>query len=429
MLPSPAGTGAGACMSLSKAGLLFVVFVDVLGQGLIFPIIVTLLASPEAGFLPAGTSQEARQHYYGVTIGTFFLAWFLGAVYISRLSDSIGRKRGILVCLSGAMAGYVLTIMALAWGSLWLLVLGRAITGFTAGNQPIAQAAMADLSRNDAEKSRNMGYVVAAMSLGLVGGPLIGGLLSDRDLLGGLASVSLPFYAAMALVALAAGLIALFFEERSTERAPLDIKPLEVFRLMWRITEKPTVFRLSLVFFFYMTVSTAFYVFMDDYLSRQFGLGTFGTSMAMLLFGAALALSGAALVAPANARFSRAAIVCGAAVAMACAGALFAATDSIVVTFLAIVPFGMAWGIGYPTFLGIYSSSVDASEQGWVMGVSTALFTLSAGLVSLIGGSLTALDIHAPFLVVGASAVVTVVLVATLWRRPDMWRLTARQKA
>ena len=47
-----------------------------------------------------------------------------------------------MICLAGALVEYVITIVALSMDSLWLLIMGRAITGFTAGNQPIAQAAM-----------------------------------------------------------------------------------------------------------------------------------------------------------------------------------------------------------------------------------------------------------------------------------------------
>ena len=94
-------------MSLSKFGLLFVVFVDVVGQGLIIPIINALVMDPASAFLPAGTPQDTRQFNFGLVIGLFYLSWFLGAVYISKLSDSIGRKNGILICLAGALFGYV----------------------------------------------------------------------------------------------------------------------------------------------------------------------------------------------------------------------------------------------------------------------------------------------------------------------------------
>ena len=246
----PSGGSRNGLVDISRLGLLFVIFVDVSGQGLILPIINTLVMDPHAGLLPDDAAVSSRHFSYDLVIGVFYLSWFLGAVYISKLSDSIGRKNGILICLAGALVGYALTILAVVFGSLWLMILGRAITGFTAGNQPIAQAAMADISRDDAERTRNMGYCVAAFSAGLVAGPIIAGVLSDSALIGGIASLNLPFYAAIVLVLVAAFLIIFFFEDKLETRVPLQIKPLEVFLLLWRVTQKPTVLRISLVFFF-----------------------------------------------------------------------------------------------------------------------------------------------------------------------------------
>jgi MFS family permease len=196
---------------IAKFTLMFVVFVDLIGQGLVFPIINSLIMEPGSAFLPEGTSTAARHFDYGLVIGTFFLAWFLGVVYISRVSDAIGRKNALLVCLTGALAGYVITIVALYLSSLWLLILGRAVTGFTAGNQPVAQAAVIDASTDEADRDRNMGYLVTGVSFGLVGGPIIGAVQSDRALIGGMAKLRTPFYGALALVVVAMLLVVLFF--------------------------------------------------------------------------------------------------------------------------------------------------------------------------------------------------------------------------
>jgi len=74
-----------------------------------------------------------------------------------------------------------------------LLVVSRGATGFTAGAQPIAAAAMIHLAKSDRESERNLGLTTVGMSFGLVVGPIIGGLFSEKDLLGGLASSHLPF--------------------------------------------------------------------------------------------------------------------------------------------------------------------------------------------------------------------------------------------
>ncbi|MEM9124932.1 MAG: MFS transporter, partial [Pseudomonadota bacterium] len=108
---------------IAKITLLFVVFVDLIGQGLVFPIINSLIMETKSGFLPNTTPEGTRHFYYGLVIGCFFLSWFLGVVYVSKVSDSIGRKNALLVCLGGALVGYALTIAALFLNSLLLLII------------------------------------------------------------------------------------------------------------------------------------------------------------------------------------------------------------------------------------------------------------------------------------------------------------------
>jgi len=413
-------------MSLSKFALLFVIFVDLAGQGVIIPLIDTLIMETDAAFLPPETSLQTRHFDYGLVIAVFYLSWFLGAVYVSKLSDSIGRKNGVLLCLAGALAGYVLTIVAIAVGSLWLMLLGRAVTGFTAGNQPIAQAAMADLSLDDADKTRNLGYCVSALSVGLVAGPLIAGVLSDRDLLGTVASLSLPFYFAMALVLVAIVLIVLFFEDKLATRAPLRVRPTEVFLLLWQIRKHPTVLRLSAAFFFFMFVWNTAYVFMDNYLTSRFSIGTFGASMATFVAGGALVLSSAFLVSYTSRRWTKQSIVLGCALVMVLMSLLYVFTSLPAISYLAIVPLAAAFAIGYATLLSLFSASVGEDRQGWVMGITTALWTFGAGLTSLVGGDAMGLDIRLPFYMAAASASLTIVLIVVLWQAPGVRDIASR---
>ena len=293
----------------AKFTLLFVVFVDLLGQGLVFPIINSLIMEPGSSFLPHDTSDATRHLNYGLVIGIFFLCWFLGAPYIAKLSDVIGRKNAILICLSGALAGYAITIVALYTSSLRLLILGRGITGFTAGNQPIAQAAMIDASVDSADRARNMGYIITGVSFGLVGGPIMGGVLSDPDFIGTDASLRLPFYAALCLVLVAILLVVTFFNDIGRERKPFVFRPLEIFHLLWRITEYPQVLRLTAVFLLFHIANVSFYVFVVNYLTSRFDYGTLGGSMVMLTIGVALAFSSTFLVAPVQRRVDKQTIV------------------------------------------------------------------------------------------------------------------------
>ncbi len=409
---------------IAKFALLAVVFVDLLGQGLVFPIINELVMQPQLNFLPVTSSAATRHIDYGLVLGVFFLCWFLGSVYISKLSDTIGRKNAIMICLFGALVGYVITIASLYMDSLWMLILGRAVTGFTAGNQPIAQAAMVDASRTDEEKGRNMGYIVAGISAGLVGGPIIGGFLSDKAIIGDLASIKLPFYFTLVLVLATIVLVQLFFKDVRKTHEKLKIDPKEVYTQLLRIREYPVIVRLSMVFIFFHIANVTFYIFMDNYLTSRFGIGLFGTSMSMLGLGIALAISSTFLVGPSQARFSRRTIITVVLAIMMICAILFIVTPVPFFTYVLICVFYFAFGIAYPTFLSIYSDSVSAEDQGWVMGITVAHFTLAAGIMSLVGGGLMALDIRLPFYVSAVAAAIGLILMRIVWRSAELRRIT-----
>ncbi len=412
--------------TIAKITLLFVVFVDLIGQGLVFPIINALIMEPTGDFLPKSASDAVRHVDYGLVIGSFFLAWFLGVVYIAKLSDSIGRKNTLLVCLAGALVGYALTIASFYLNSLWLLILGRVVTGFTAGNQPVAQAAMIDASDDDADRDRNMGYLMIGVSAGLVAGPIIAGLLTDKALLGGVASLDMPFYGALVLVVIAIGMVLAFFKDIRTEREPFAFHPAEIFESLWRVTQRPLVLKLMPAFACFMVANVTFYIFVDNYLTSAFGYGTIGGSVAFLVIGIAVAFSGRFLVGPAQQRFDKQWIVGGSLVVMVVSSIAYIASPIAVLCYVPVFTFYLLFGVSYPTLLGIFSSSVGKDDQGWVMGVTVAVFTLAGGVMSLIGGGLMDIDIRMPFYVVIAAALLGLVFMGLGWNKPDIRRLTRK---
>ena len=60
------------------------------------------------------------------------------------------------------------------------------------------------------------------------------------------------------------------------------------------------------------------------------------------------------------------------------------------------------------------------------MGVSTALFTLAAGIVSLVGGDLMSVDIRSPFFISTGTALVALVMMFLAWRVPEIRRITGK---
>ena len=407
-------------MNLSRFALLLVVFIDVMGFGLILPIFNTILLDPQQPFLPSDTSTSTRQFYYGFVLAVFFLFYFFGAAFIAKVSDYVGRKQGIMICLTGALVGYALTVVALLSSYYWLLVLGRAISGFTTANQPIAQAALIDISTGEEEKSKNLGMIVAASALGLLGGPLISGFLSDRDLLGSLASLELPFYVAIGLVLINMALIIWSFSEPGFKKRKIDFGLSDVFLNLLKVRTHPAVLRLSLVLLFALMCLNAFFFFLDTYLLARFKFTTFQNSMALVVFGGAMAFGSGYLTAPLHGRFRKIPILYTSIAVMGLGILIFMLNPVAWLSYLLIVPITIAFAIMYPTMLSLFSGSVDSSEQGWVMGIVVAIYALGSGTITGLSGSLMTIDLQMPFIIAIVCCITALALMAWLFRSREI---------
>jgi len=410
-------------MRISKFALLFVIFIDVMGQGLLLPLISAVLLNPSKDFLPQTMANSGRELRFGITMGLFYFSWFLGAAFISKLTDYIGRKFGIMICLAGNLVGYALTFVALVTSNFILLVLGRIIAGFTAGNQPIAQAALVDLSGDEQEKARSMGFAVAAGAIGLIVGPVIVGLLSDKSLLGSFASLKLPLFVAALLVLINIGLIQRYFRETLKKRRKIDFGVSEVFLLLWRIVKHPVVLRIGLVYFFAILGLNAFFIFVNNFLYTRFQFDTLQNSAIMMILGGTMALSSAFLVGPVAARFRQIRIVTVTVVIMAVFVGAYLVNPFVDLAYILVIPILAAFAITYPTLLTMFSRAAKETEQGWVMGVSIALFTIGSGSVSLLGGSLMAADPRLPFLISIASFAIALIMIALFWNNKYIRKL------
>ncbi len=180
---------AGACARQSKPSLpiLFgTVLLDLIGFGIVIPILPFL--SPQLG---------ADKLDIALIIATYAVGAGLCGPWWGRLSDRIGRKPVLMICLSGSVCSYLILAFA---DSLWLVFLSRGFAGLMAGNYGVASAMVADITGPE-NRARGMGMIGAAFGLGMVLGPFLGGLLSGPE-----ASFTLPCIVAggMSLAAIVA---------------------------------------------------------------------------------------------------------------------------------------------------------------------------------------------------------------------------------
>jgi DHA1 family tetracycline resistance protein-like MFS transporter len=168
-----------------RAAVIFIfitVVIDVLGFGLIIPVLPKLVQQ----FMGGDAAKAAT--IYGIFGTAWALMQFLFSPLLGAISDRFGRRKVILISCFGLGLDYI--VMALAPGVGWLLV-GRIISGICASNFSTAGAYIADVSPPE-KRAQAFGMIGAAFGVGFVLGPALGGLL-------GSISPRLPFWAAAAL--------------------------------------------------------------------------------------------------------------------------------------------------------------------------------------------------------------------------------------
>src|ERR671932_352568 len=180
MLASRARPSLAAQLGISRpmALILFTIFLDLLGVGLLFPI---------GPFYASAFGASAFD--VGLLFTSFSVAQFLTIPILGALSDRYGRRPVLLVCIAGEAIGYVIFGVA---NSLSMLYLSRLVAGASSGNIGAAQAYLADIT-SPRERTQAFGLLGAAVSVGFLFGPALGGFLGQVDL-------RLPAFVAAGLV-------------------------------------------------------------------------------------------------------------------------------------------------------------------------------------------------------------------------------------
>ncbi|KTD24828.1 MULTISPECIES: MFS transporter [Legionella] len=369
----------------SMLPLLLVLFIDGMGLGLLFPILNTILIEPQAGFLPVDTSLGLRDFYYGLTIGIFMICWFFGAAILGDLSDNIGRKKSLMICLVGAFLGYSLSALAIAYHHFWLLILGRIIAGFTSGSQPIAQAAIVDISSEE-RKARNIGLILLSVSLGFVFGPIFGGLLSDNRLVSWF-NFETPMYFAAALSLFNAFLLQWSFKETFVKASNTHtIRWHHAVHIFMSAFQHDSIKKYSFVLLIMIFGWSNYFSFISMYLSQTYHYSTMENSFFLAVMGLGFSLGCGYIVNYCTKRYAFESIVIVGLMITAALVLLTLVASQEWVAWVAALMIGMSLSVAYSVLLTIFSNQVNGNEQGWVMGVTGSVMALCFGLTSVFTG-------------------------------------------
>lgn len=140
------------------------VFIDLLGFGILIPILPTF-ASSQIGISDFGI---------GVLVAIYSLIQFLFNPIVGKLSDRVGRRPIVLISLLLTSISYLIFSFSTTF---LLLFASRILAGLGGSNIGTAQAYIADITDRE-NRARGMGMIGAAFGLGFVFGPIMGGFLS-----------------------------------------------------------------------------------------------------------------------------------------------------------------------------------------------------------------------------------------------------------
>lgn len=361
---------------------LLAIAIDAMGFGLVYPMMSAIFSDPQAGILSPDTSVTLRNFYMGLGYGVYPFCMFFGSSLMGELSDGYGRRKIMLLCVAGLSVSYFLMAFGALQSSVWLLLFGRGLSGLMAGCQGIAQAAIADMSTPE-NKAYNMSIMSLAFSVGVIVGPVLGGVASDRTIL--------PFFNYGTPFLLVGGLsllcsIWMWTSYRDTVapsgKARVDLMlPL---RIIYQAVMHKEIAFLSVVFFLmqmgyglYLQTIMLLLQSKFNYTSSQLGLfsGVIGVCFVLgLLFVVRLMLRVWSVI------------------DIAKTGLLIAGVCQILSALFPqeIVLWGLATLVGcfdmvaYTTMYTAFSDAVSEERQGWALGVAGSVMAVAWVVTGLL---------------------------------------------
>lgn len=380
-------------------GFIFVtLFLDVLGIGLIIPILPKLVE----GFHGGATAEATKT--VGLLSSLYALMQFGCAPILGNLSDRFGRRPVILGSLFGGGVDYLLLAFAPSLG--WFYV-GRIVAGMSGANFTAATAYIADISTPE-KRAANFGIIGAAFGLGFITGPALGGWLGAMNL-------KLPFLVAAGL-ALTNWLYGYFVLPESLapeNRRAFDWKRANPLGSLLALRRIPTVGGLAWSTFLGGVAMFILHSLWALYTEHRYHWSpkAVGGSLAFVGLLAAIVQGGLARVVVPKLGEARSVRLGLTLVMVSYVGYAFAYDGWMIFPPLLV---GCMGGIAQPAIQALVAHRVPANEQGAVQGALQSLMSVAGIVGPLVGSTVFAWFIgpKAPLDLPGAPFLVSALLAA-----------------
>lgn len=308
--------------------------------------------------------------------GSYSLCQFIAAPIWGRLSDRYGRRPILLSSMAGACVSYF--VLGFAPGLLWLLI-SRMLNGFMAGNISAALAYAADVSPSE-HRARALGAVGAAISVGFMIGPALGGMLVGND--AQTATFLLPAMVSAGLSMVAMLLVVFMLKESQTPAQRAANRHGASPRMALQTLAARPALRWLVLAGVLVTFSQATL----ESIAALWGLERFGIgprSVSFVFFGlAAIAVfMQGGMVRVLAPRFGEYRLALGGIAAYVCGLALVGVAPTFAVALVGLALCGVGSGAFSPSGSALASRQADSGNRGVVLGT----YQSGASLARILG--------------------------------------------
>ena len=345
-----------------------IVFFDAVGFGLLMPIMPELLEDV-AGLTLSGGATIA-----GLLLTTFAIMQFICAPILGGLSDRFGRRPVLLI----ALLGFAIDSFIMAWApSLTWLFAARIVSGLFGATYATCYASIVDISAPE-ERAKMFGFAGAALGLGFIFGPALGGLLGEYW-------VRLPFIAAGGLTFLV--FIWGFFMYPET----LDPKNRRAFSFaranpigsLLSIRRHPSVILVLAALFLIQLGNHSYSSIWSFYVTAVAGWTPFLIGLSISVYGFGVAGVQGGLTGPAIARFGEVRAVFFALTVGIISFTILGFAQNGTQIYIAII-IGAFAGFLSPALQALMTQRTPADAQGELQGAITSLYSLASIISPLV---------------------------------------------
>ncbi len=354
-------SAANPGLGRARAFVLITVFLDMVGFGIIIPVLPALIG--DVGHVDLATAARIG----GWMAAAYSLTQFLSGPLMGNLSDRYGRRPLMLIAVFGL--GIDFLAHALAPNVLWLFV-GRIFAGLCGASWVIANAFIADITAPE-DRGKAFGLMGAAFGLGFVIGPAIGGILGEYG-------PRVPFYvaAAVSLLNFLFGLFVLPETLADENRRSFEWRranPFGAFKVFRTYSGVLPMCAVLAAFFFCTSVYPAIWPF---WAKARFGWSESMIGVTLADFGVIMAIFQGALAGPAVKMFGEFRTVLIGLVSATIAATGYGLAGGLGVIVILMVIHGPE-GFIHPMLTALMSQRVPENAQGELQGGISAITNIA----------------------------------------------------